>query len=178
MEHLFLSYGSVLNILQDFCGRLTTGGVFIVIKRFRFCGSKTLSVPMDGWVLCFHLHLVSQLVTWKFCLSQSFNASSVRFDAHGNSLTSDYSVEVFIFNCDVSLHKMHTILDYYYYPFVLFFFLAWPAAALLFIVCKKQTCWASLCLKTHNPIRNWHRDVGLLPIKILQSVHWYNEQQQ
>lgn len=59
MEHLFISSSSVLNILQDFCGRLTAGGVFIVIKRFCFCGSKTLSVPMDGWVLCFYIYILS-----------------------------------------------------------------------------------------------------------------------
>lgn len=34
----------------------------------------------------------------------------------------------------------------------------------------------SLCFKTHNPVRNWHNYVHLMPVKILQSVHWYNEQ--
>lgn len=57
MECLFLSSGSVLNILQVFGGHLTTLGVFIVIKRLH--GLKDLP--------CYYVW-ANSLFSFTFCL--------------------------------------------------------------------------------------------------------------
>lgn len=57
MECLFLISGSVLNILQAFGGRLTTWGVFIVIKR--------LHLLKD--LLCYYVW-INSLFSFTFCL--------------------------------------------------------------------------------------------------------------
>lgn len=60
-----------------------------------------------------------------------------------------------------------TGFPFYSVPLVPFSLLcAWGSHSLL---CH----WVSLCFKTHNPVRSWHSNVLLMPVKVIQPVGQY-----
>lgn len=74
--------------------------------------------------------------------------------------------------CDVSLDILHLLFTTGF-----FIFLVCPSG-LFSLSCARSRhsvrChWVSLCFKTHNPVRSWHGNVHLMPVKILQSVRRY-----
>lgn len=80
---------------------------------------------------------------------------------------------IFPLYSDVFLDILHLILIILFFHLVFFSCLSF---CLSFISCARSRhtvlCqWVSLCFKTHNPVRNWHSYVHLMPVKILQSVH-------
>lgn len=88
------------------------------------------------------------------------------------------TIKIFALYSEVSLNTLHLAVKFFLPSAFLFFPAPCSPSSLLCARRRRHTVlchWVSLCFKTHNPVRSWHSNVHLMPIKILQSVHRYNE---